>query len=484
MESKDAPIFSGERESFVACQDGQGLALQATLLRFSRYQVAFEIYSPTIVLHMSEALKEFKIVLQDRTVYSGRAVVTSLVHVGPALVCEATLDESWLDLQPLLPDRDKPLSVEFGKFLQGWQKSYRVLPEFKVVVADMQSLFSDMRLWLEQVELGLRAVPNGDWAARERNAAAELAPPVLSAIDALGDRFEEIAGQLTPELRGAHIHFTRRHLHSLLLCSPFSYRTYSKPLGYAGDYEMVNMIIRNPYEGESLFAKVVNAWFLTQLPAQAHRNRITILKERLVTECARMARLGRAAQIFNLGCGPAGEIQEFLAEESICDNAHFTLLDFNEETIQNTSNLLQGIAKKHSRRAQIKMVQRSVQQVLKDAMRSGPGPADGKYDFLYCAGLFDYLPDRVCKQLMNVFHRWLAPGGLLLATNVDGTRPFHNKLEFILDWHLIYRNGGQMMSLKPDEASPDACVVQSDLTAVNLFLEVRKPLHEYRNLGK
>jgi hypothetical protein len=35
-----------------------------------------------------------------------------------------------------------------------------------------------------------------------------------------------------------------------------------------------------------------------------------------------------------------------------------------------------------------------------------------------------------------------------------------------------------MMSLKPDEASAAACLVQSDLTAVNLFLEVRKPLHE------
>ena len=55
----------------------------------------------------------------------------------------------------------------------------------------------------------------------------------------------------------------------LLLSSPFLYRAYQKPLGYAGDYEMVNMIARDPYEGGSLFAKVVNLWFLSQWPARA-----------------------------------------------------------------------------------------------------------------------------------------------------------------------------------------------------------------------
>lgn len=472
MENEFAsPLF----ESHTIWRNNQGLQTQARILRFNRYQAAFEIYSPSVDLRMSEALDDFKIVLSGRTVYSGRAVVSGLVNTGPVLVCEVTLDEGWIDVQPLLPNGQNHLRGEFEEFMRRWQKNYKVRPEFKVVVADMQSLLSDMRLWLEQLELAIHSPSNGEGTVTEADAAHELAAPILSTIDALGDRFEEIAGQLEPEARGIHLHFTRRQLHPLLLCSPFAYRTFTKPLGYAGDYEMVNMIMRNPYEGGSLFARVINAWFLNQLPAQAHRNRIQFLKDKLVEQAARMARSRRPARIFNLGAGPAREIQEFLVEKAICDNTQFTLLDFNEETIRHASGILQESAKRLGRRTSIQVQKKSVQQLLKEAVRPGPSAVEGKYDFVYCAGLFDYLPDRVCKQLVGLFYERLAPGGLLLVTNVDGTRPFHNKLEFILDWNLIYRNGRQMLSLKPDQASPDACSVKSDLTAVNLFMEIQKP---------
>ena len=71
-----------------------------------------------------------------------------------------------------------------------------------------------------------------------------------------------------------------------------------------------------------------------------------------------------------------------------------------------------------------------------------------------------------------------APGGLLLVTNVDGTRPFHNKLEFILDWNLIYRTGRQLAALRPDAVTAEACTVTADLSGVNVFLEIRKPANE------
>jgi len=475
MKTKDEVVITEAKPSFVVCQTGSGLEVRATLLRFTRYLAVFEIYTPTVILRMSEVLTDFKIVLSDCIIYSGRAVVSNLINAGETLVCEATLDEHWVDLQAVSWTGAGQLPVKFDDFLQQWQKTYTVLPEFKVVVADMQSLLTDMRLWLDQVELSIRSSPNGDRIEMERLAASQLATPALSAIDSLGDRFEEIASRLEPDMRPGHIYFTRRNLHSLLLCSPFSYRTFYKPLGYAGDYEMVNMILRDPYEGGSLFAKVVNAWFLNQLPAQAHRNRIKYLKDKLNEETVRVVRLGRPARIFSLGCGPATEIQEFMAETELCDRARFTLLDFNEETIQHTSRVMHEISKRFSRTPPIQIGKKSVQQILKEAARSGEGTSERKYDFLYCAGLFDYLPDRVCKQLMNIFYEWLAPGGLLLVTNVDGTRPFRNKLEFILDWNLLYRNRRQLSDLPPDQAPAEACAFKSDLTSVNVFLEIRKP---------
>jgi extracellular factor (EF) 3-hydroxypalmitic acid methyl ester biosynthesis protein len=266
-------------------------------------------------------------------------------------------------------------------------------------------------------------------------------------------------------------------LHPLMLCSPFAYRTFQKPLGYAGDYEMVNMILRDPHEGGSLFAKVVNLWFLSQWPARAHRNRIAYLKERLVEESLRGARRQKPVRILNLGCGPAREVEEFLAADGIADHAELTLLDFNEETVQHTTRVLGETRRRLGRRTQIQVQRKSVHQLLKEGQKPVVAGGGLQYDFIYCAGLFDYLSDRTCRQLMNIFYDWLAPGGLISATNVDACKPFRHMLEFVLDWHLIYRDPKLAKSLFPDRSSPDNQCIKKDPTGVNVFVEVRKPDH-------
>lgn len=261
------------------------------------------------------------------------------------------------------------------------------------------------------------------------------------------------------------------------MCSPFAYRTYHKPLGYAGDYEMVNMIVRDPYEGASLFAKVVNLWFLRQWPARAHRNRIQYLKDLLTQEALRGARESRAIRVLNLGCGPAREVQEFIATNSLCEQTQFTLLDFNEETIRHASAALEECKRRHGRRTPIQVQKKSVQAILKERSRLVVESPEKRYDFIYCAGLFDYLPDRTCRQLMNIFYDWLAPAGLIAATNVVDCKPFRHMLEFVLDWHLIYRNERKGLALAPDRVAPDEVILRRDPTAVNLFIEVRKADH-------
>jgi extracellular factor (EF) 3-hydroxypalmitic acid methyl ester biosynthesis protein len=118
-----------------------------------------------------------------------------------------------------------------------------------------------------------------------------------------------------------------------------------------------------------------------------------------------------------------------------------------------------------------------VHQVLKEGSRLGAKIGQPQYDYIYCAGLFDYLTDKTCKQIMHIFYDWLAPGGLLAITNVVDCKPFRHMLEFLLDWHLIYRNTAQGYELVPEAANPDECRIFRDETAVNLMVEVRKPSH-------
>jgi extracellular factor (EF) 3-hydroxypalmitic acid methyl ester biosynthesis protein len=469
-----SPEFLRNRPALISCRNSQGLEIRATPLRFSRHSTVFEVYNPYSLLQLSEVLEGFRIMIGERCVYSGKAVVSKLVNTGIMLVCEVDLKDAWSDIDIFSPLADPiRLRQEFDGFLTEWEKTRTVSPEFKVVVADMETLLVDLKGWLEQVELGIRSSPFSAVDDMERHVLQELAPAVLPPVDTLFSRFELIARGLSEEAHPIHRAYMRRQLQPLILCAPFAYRTYQKPLGYAGDFEMVNMILGDPMQGGSLFARTVNYWFLMQPPAVAHRNRIEYLREHLVVETQRAADAGRRLRVMNMGCGPAAEIQRFLAEDPVADFADFTLCDFNEETVSFVEDRLTRLKHQYGRSTGLEFSKRSVHQILKQA--SGGRSPRGQYDLVYCAGLFDYLSDRICRRMMDYFYGLLSPGGLLIATNVDPSNPLRNGMEYLLEWHLTYRSEALMQSLYPEEADEDYITTKSDATGVNIYLEVRTP---------
>jgi extracellular factor (EF) 3-hydroxypalmitic acid methyl ester biosynthesis protein len=465
----------GIKDSLAVFRTSQGVEIRAPLARVTPYDVAFEVYSPETVIRTSEVLEEFKILINDQPVYSGRAVVRNVVNTGTSLVCSVDVDDFCFDARFFAAlGENGQLSERFKAFLQQWQGVCKVLPEFKVAVADIQTFLVDLRRWLEQIELGIRSSPTSGGAGQERRVIDELSAQVIPVIDTLFEKFEIIAAGLAEESHSVHRSYIQRHLHPIVLCAPFAYRTYQKPLGYAGDYEMVNMMLRDPQEGSSLFAKMFNVWLLQQGSAAAHRNRVSYLKQHLLAVTATAAREGRRARILNLGCGPAREVQEFLAESELSNSAQFTLLDFNDETLRHTAEVLGQRQRQYQRSTTVELVKKSVQQLLKDTVRSDGFSRGQSYDLIYCAGLFDYLSDRTCKRLMTLFHQSLVPGGLMLATNVAPASPNRGSLELILDWHLIYRDAAHFARLCPDEVPEEEVRVLSDDTCVNVFLEARK----------
>src|SRR6266436_2697461 len=95
-------MLTGEanvKDSLVSFENHQGIELRGTLLRLTRLTVVFEVYNASGVLRLSEVLSRFRIIFQDRTIYSGRAVTASLLNTGLTMVCEVSLDEaSWMDV--------------------------------------------------------------------------------------------------------------------------------------------------------------------------------------------------------------------------------------------------------------------------------------------------------------------------------------------------------------------------------------------------
>src|SRR5262249_34547669 len=136
---------------------------------------------------------------------------------------------------------------------------------------------------------------------------------------------------------------------------------------------------------------------------------------------------------------------------------------------------LEALARKHRRGTTFEFVRKSVVQLLKGRSKTTVPTELNGYDVVYSAGLFDYLPDSVCRQLVGVFYERLAPGGLVIVTNVEPSNPIRHWLSYLLDWHLIYRNAAEMLELCPGFVPRENVRVVSDPTGVNVFMEIRRP---------
>jgi extracellular factor (EF) 3-hydroxypalmitic acid methyl ester biosynthesis protein len=468
-----APHSIGEKFAIGGFKTAAGAELRGKLLSLSPNAVTFEMFGADAPLQLSEVLKNFKIVAgKDEVVYDGEVLINSAADTGSTTIYVAALAGPLMELD-LRHAGNLPatITVAYQGFMQRWQQSYRILPEFKSAVADIESYLTELRLWLDQLDLSLARMPQAARQSVERDILQVL--PFRAALDGLLERFEMAAASVPLELAETHRLHCRRQLHPLFMCSPFMHRIYTKPLGYAGDYEMIDMIIRNQLEGKTLFAKLLHKFILDTPPAHSVRNRAAYFTRRFTEEGTRVSLAGRAPKFFSLGCGPAREVQDFLTAHALSDRAQFTLLDFNPETLAHTSKRLAEIRRACHRHATINTIQKSVYLLLKEA---GKGVRnDEKHDIIYCSGLYDYLNDRVCRQLNTYLYDFLNPGGVLIVTNFDPVNPIRNIMEYIYEWFLIHRDAQGMAAMAPEQAARDDWRVLAEPTGCNVFLEARKP---------
>src|SRR5437868_14919770 len=96
-----------------------GFTVEAPITHLTRHQVVFQLSSAQELLLVSASLGECRIRLDGRGAYAGRAVVNNLIQIGTGVVCEATLEESWVDVQlPPSGDAGIKLKEDLSAFLK------------------------------------------------------------------------------------------------------------------------------------------------------------------------------------------------------------------------------------------------------------------------------------------------------------------------------------------------------------------------------
>lgn len=457
----------------ITFRNSQDQVVQGTLLKLTRTALVIEVYNPYSIVQLSEVLNDVVISRGDKPIYEGRAVVSNLVNTGLMLIVSATLVDPWVELVDLKPG--SVLKQEVQNFIDNWDANHQRLdPAYRLVVTKIRNFLQEFNLWLEQVELSA-GINEDDMPEETVNEFIQDIETISTpSLDKLFEEFNNEAESITEEDDiVTHKLFARHELHPLTLCSPFMHRTFSKPLGYAGDYEMVNMILNNKGQGTNTYAKIIDSILIRCGTAEAHRNRVKMLLAFLKQETERVVKEeGRPIKILNIGCGPAFEIQQFLQTSELSNNADFHLVDFNAETLDYTSTRIEKYIKEHNRETKIKYTQNSIHTLLKQSSSGKSSEIDEQYDFVYCAGLFDYISDKICKRLVSLFYKQVVPGGLVVVTNVSKKHPVKGFLEHLQEWYLILRDENDFNGFIPVNSNSKVMV---DETEINIFLEARKP---------
>ncbi|HEY8751438.1 MAG TPA: class I SAM-dependent methyltransferase [Tepidisphaeraceae bacterium] len=453
-------------DSGVVFRNAGGVELRGTLVRITRDAIVFEVYSPYAVVEQGESLASLTLLRDGYRLYSGGAVVESVLSTGMMLIITATPLGTWAAMAERDAGSDgwaDTTSLEWN-----WEDTQELLPDVQIAITSIRSFLDRLSRWVAPMDL------SGEISRDGNDRVEQLFQTVQPRLLALFSKWEKAWQEIGPDQTALHRQFAQRELHPLMLCSPFVHRTYTKPLGYAGDYEMVNMLLRNRMEGPSTYAKIVNSSILRLDLGEAHRNRIDRMVDYLVKEARRVVPTGRPLRVLNLGCGPAHEIERFIRDKAISDECEFTLLDFNAETIEYTRRQLDTATTECGRKTPVRFLQMSINDLLREAVkkRGASTTPMGEYDFVYCAGLFDYMSDKVCRRLLEMLSTWTAPGGFLMATNVHPRHRIHAVMEDLCEWHLIMRTESEMLSLTDPELG--SRLVNTEATGVNVFLEIRK----------
>lgn len=465
-------------KNIVRFKNSKGVELTASLMKAGKQRAVFEHFAPYSEFAVGDAVDELAIEQQGEVIFQGKAQVSALVDMGGKVAYEADLDGQWVTPRHSRPDFLRNARARLEEHTEAWAKSRQVRDSFCTVVLDLETYLEGLQSWCQQVESEILLPGEGGL----QEVLEKVGPVVSLEIASHFAEYEREVAKLTPEQRKPHREFLKRTLHRFILQSPFSERCFVKPLGYAGDYGMVELMLGNPFQGRTLFAKLLNNAFLETGPVQAHQNRIEYLVDKIREVVSQRSERGLRTRILNLGCGPADEIRRLIERDPCVTSCDFELLDFSDVTLRYTKKKIAESCREAGREVAVTFIEQSIQGFLKKAAR-GEDFAGESYDLVYCAGLFDYLSQPFCAKLTATFYDLVKPGGQVVVTNVSKHNTIPFVMEDFLEWEIIDRSEDEMMALVPGEKLRLLNDLKSDVTRINLFLELQKPVARSTNVG-
>jgi len=264
--------------------------------------------------------------------------------------------------------------------------------------------------------------------------AFEANAPVQGTMKALVERLQTLKTRSTPLTWDHLASLAQAHpVSSFLLQDPLTRWSFEKPRGYSGDAQLLDFIYEHPAvaaqvkEASPLGTEVYD--FTRMAPsAVAVRER----RELLAAHVDTVAGERENAEILAIAAGHLreAELSNALKGDKL---KRWVALDQDPISVGTVSSAYHGSC--------IEAVNGSVRTILGRAQKLGT------FDFIYAAGLYDYLAESVAVKLTERCLQMLKPGGKFLLANFAQDIGVEGYMETFMNWPLIWRTDRDVQSI-------------------------------------
>jgi extracellular factor (EF) 3-hydroxypalmitic acid methyl ester biosynthesis protein len=284
---------------------------------------------------------------------------------------------------------------------------------------------------------------------------SETLKRILSQHGPINEDYSEIINIVNQLNTDDEIENFRTLMDPVLIPETIIGHSFQKPLGYSGDYQIIEKIYDNHRNPRKEYVK----WdeFFHCLPAAIAVNNRKQMAVKLLHELNEKA-AGKSLKVLILGSGPATEVKEYF-DQCRLNTLSFDLVDFDQRAIdyaiRKNLNYLDFLTFHN-----------------KNVLRFIP---DYCYDFIWSAGLFDYFQDRLFVRLLRRMFLSVQPGGQMIIGNFSTSNPSRKVMEILGDWHLYHRSENQLSQFALEAGVPlaDISILREPL-GINLFLKVEQ----------
>ncbi|MBA3447125.1 MAG: class I SAM-dependent methyltransferase [Pseudaminobacter sp.] len=268
-------------------------------------------------------------------------------------------------------------------------------------------------------------------------------------IHRLNVELHDMRRRLDPSVWQAIIPLAQNHpVAEFLHEDPFTRWSFEKPRGYSGDAQLLDFIYGHPSTAEKVakaspLGRSLYDCTKASLSSFAVRERRDMLT-RHVDEVA--AARGPETEVLTIAAGHLREADRSVAfqERRI---KRWVALDQDPLSVGSITRDFQGTC--------VDAIDGSVRGLLTNAYKLG------RFDFVYAAGLYDYLPDNVAVKLTQRCLQLLKPNGIFLFANFSRDISDDGFMETFMNWALLLRSETDMWNIV--NASVDRNTVEASV---------------------